>query len=95
MLSFKMMKMPKHCCYFGCLALITNFFELNRDIFLVLLPARPRRIAKRSSIHKDLINTNQDLKGKWSEITIETIASKYLTVLKLKLLEGTKKKKFL
>jgi hypothetical protein len=36
---------------------------------------------------------NQDLKG-WSEITIETIVSKYLTVLKLKLLEGTKKKKF-
>ena len=44
---------------------------------------------------KNLINRVDELKGKWSEITIDTIASKYLTILKkLKLLEGNQKKKF-
>jgi hypothetical protein len=73
------------------------FFELNRDIFLKYYLQGRAELPKEAVVAyiKDLINTNQDLKGKWSEITIETIASKYLTVLKkLKLLEGTKKKKF-
>jgi hypothetical protein len=44
---------------------------------------------------KDLINRTEELQGRWSENTISTIASKYLTVLKkLNLLEGTQKKSF-
>lgn len=73
------------------------FFELNRDIFLKYYLQGRAELPKEAVVAyiKDLISTNEDLKGKWSEITIETIASKYLTVLKkLKLVEGTKKKKF-
>jgi hypothetical protein len=44
---------------------------------------------------KDLISRTPELKGKWSELTIKTIASKYLTVLKkMNILEGSRKKTF-
>ena len=73
------------------------FFELNRDLFLRYYFQGRAELPKESVIAyiKDLISREDELKGKWSEITIETIASKYLTILKkLKLLEGNQKKKF-
>ena len=73
------------------------FFELNRDLFLRYYFQGQAELPKESVIAyiKDLISREDELKGKWSEITIETIASKYLTILKkLKLLEGNQKKKF-
>ena len=73
------------------------FFELNRDVFLKYYFQGRAELPKEAVIAyiKDLINRVDDLKGKWSEITIDTIASKYLTILKkLKLLEGNQKKKF-
>lgn len=73
------------------------FFELNRDVFLKYYFQGRAELSKETVIAyiKDLINRVDELKGKWSEITIDTIASKYLTILKkLKLLEGNKKKKF-
>jgi hypothetical protein len=73
------------------------FFELNRDVFLKYYFQGRAELPKDAVIAymKDLISRCDDLKGKWSESTIDTIASKYLTVLKkLKLLEGTNRKKF-
>jgi hypothetical protein len=73
------------------------FFELNRDVFLKYYFQGRAELPKEAVIAyiKDLISRVDELKGKWSEITIETIASKYLTILKkLKLLEGNQKKKF-
>lgn len=73
------------------------FFELNRDLFLKYYFQGRAELSKEVVIAyiKDLISRVDDIKGKWSEITIDTIASKYLTILKkLKLLEGNQKKKF-
>ena len=73
------------------------FFELNRDLFLKYYFQGRAELPKEAVIAyiKDLISRVDDLKGKWSEITIDTIASKYLTILKkLKLLERNQKKKF-
>jgi hypothetical protein len=73
------------------------FFELNRDVFLKYYFQGRAELPKEAVIAyiKDLISRVDDLNGKWSEITIGTIASKYLTILKkLKLLEGNQKKKF-
>ena len=73
------------------------FFELNRDVFLKYYFQGRAELPKEAVIAyiKDLISRVDDLNGKWSEITIDTIASKYLTILKkLKLLEGNQKKKF-
>ena len=73
------------------------FFELNRDVFLKYYFQGRAELPKEAVIAyiKDLISRVDDLKGKWSEITIETIASKYLTILKkLNLVEGNQKKKF-
>ncbi len=73
------------------------FFELNRDLFLKYYFQGRAELPKEAVIAyiKDLISREDDLKGKWSEITIETIASKYLTILKkLNLVEGNQKKKF-
>ncbi len=73
------------------------FFELNKEVFLKYYYQGRAELPKEAVIAfiKDLIDKNPELKGKWSEITIETIASKYLTVLKkLHLLEGNHKKKF-
>lgn len=73
------------------------FFELNRDVFLKYYFQGRSELPKEAVIAyiKDLISRELELKGKWSEITIDTIASKYLTILKkLKLVEGNQKKKF-
>ena len=73
------------------------FFELNRDVFLKYYFQGRAVLPKEAVIAylKDLISRVDDLKGKWSEITIDTIASKYLTILKkLNLVEGNQKKKF-
>ncbi len=73
------------------------FYELNRDLFLKYYLQGRAELPKEAVIAyiKDLISRVDELKGKWSEITIDTIASKYLTVLKkLKLLEGHQKKRF-
>jgi hypothetical protein len=44
---------------------------------------------------KELISKNEDFKGKWSEKTIHTVATKYLSLLtKLNFLEGKQKKTF-
>lgn len=74
------------------------FFELNRDVFLKYYFQGRAELPKDAVIAyiKDLISRVDELKGKWSEITIDTIASKYLTILKkLKLVEGNQKKKFI
>ncbi len=73
------------------------FYELNRDVFLKYYFQGRAQLPKDDIIAylKDVISRNIELKGKWSEITIDTIASKYLTILKkLHLLEGTQKKSF-
>ncbi len=73
------------------------FFELNKDVFLKYYFQGRAELPKETVIAyiKDLISKNNELKGKWSEITVNTIASKYLTILKkLHLLEGNQKKRF-
>jgi len=73
------------------------FYEINRDVFLKYYFQGRAELPKDAIIAyiKDLISKNASLKGKWSEITIDTIASKYLTVLKkLHLLEGNQKKRY-
>lgn len=73
------------------------FYELNRDVFIKYYFQGRAQLPKEDVIAylKDVISRNIELKGKWSEITIDTIASKYLTILKkLNLLEGTQRKSF-
>lgn len=73
------------------------FFDLNKDVFLKYYYQGRAELPKETVIAyiKDLIGKNAELKGKWSEITIDTIASKYLTILKkLHLLEGHQKKRY-
>lgn len=73
------------------------FRELNNLLFLkYYYQGRAEFPAKDVEAYlKDLINRTEELQGRWSENTISTIASKYLTVLKkLNLLEGTQKKSF-
>lgn len=73
------------------------FYELNRDVLLKYYFQGRAQFPKDDIIAylKDLISRHVELKGKWSEITIDVIASKYLTILKkLYLLEGTQKKSF-
>lgn len=73
------------------------FYELNRDLFLKYYFQGRAQLPKDDIVAylKDLISRNIELKGKWSEETIITIASKYLTCLKkLHLLEGTQRKSF-
>jgi hypothetical protein len=73
------------------------FYALNKDVFLKYYYQGRAEFPKDNVIAyiKDLISKNAELKGKWSEITIDTIASKYLTILKkLNLLEGNQKKRF-
>lgn len=75
----------------------TLFYELNRDVFLKYYFQGRAELPKDDVIAyiKDLISRNKELKGKWSEKTIDTIAYKYLTILKkLHLLEGKQKKTF-
>ena len=73
------------------------FRELNNLLFLkYYYQGRAEFPAKDVEAYlKDLINRTEELQGRWSENTISTIASKYLTILKkLNLLEGTQKKSF-
>ena len=73
------------------------FLELNRDVFLKYLYQGRAELPVTDVIAylKDVISRHSEMKGKWSELTIKTIASKYLTTLvKLNLLEGRQKKKF-
>lgn len=73
------------------------FFELNQFLFLNYYYQGRSDLPKEDVVAyiKDLISRTEELKGKWSEITIDTIASKYLTILKkLDLLEGNQKKKY-
>lgn len=73
------------------------FRELNNKLFLkYYYQGRAEFPAKDVEAYlKDLINRTEDFQGRWSENTISTIASKYLTTLKkLNLLEGTQKKSF-
>jgi hypothetical protein len=79
--------------------LINNklFFDITKEVFLKEYYSGKVSFSKEYVIAfiKDLIFNNDDLKGKWGESTINTIASKYLTILKkLDLLEGSKIKKF-
>ena len=73
------------------------FFELNRDVFFKYYYQGRAVLPKEDIVAylKEFLHSNTELKGKWSDITIETIASKYLTVLKkFGLLEGVQKKHF-
>lgn len=73
------------------------FRKLNNRLFLkYYYQGRAEFPAKDvEAFLKDLINRTEELQGRWSENTISTIASKYLTILKkLNLLEGTQKKSF-
>ena len=56
------------------------FYELNQQLFLNYYYQGRAELPKEDVIAyiKDLISRTSELKGKWSEITIETIASKYL-----------------
>lgn len=75
----------------------TLFLEITRDVFLKAYYSGRVSLPKDDIVAymKDLISKKDELKGSWSESTINTIASKYLTVLKkLDLVEGTAKKKF-
>lgn len=79
--------------------LATNqlFHEITRDVFFKAYFSGRISLPKDDVVAyiKELVSQNDDLKGSWSQITIETIASKYLTILKkLDLLEGTNKKSF-
>lgn len=73
------------------------FYKLNNELFVkYYLQGRAEfPVTTVEAYLKDLIANDPQLKGQWSESTIQTIASKYLTVLKkLHLLEGTQKKRF-
>lgn len=73
------------------------FLEITRDVFLKAYYSGRVSLPKDDIVAyiKYLIFTKDELKGRWSESTINTIASKYLTVLKkLNLVDGTSKKTF-
>lgn len=73
------------------------FFEINVDVFVKNYFSGRVGFPKDDIVAyiKELISKNPELKQKWSELTIETIASKYLTILKkLDLVEGSNKKSF-
>jgi hypothetical protein len=73
------------------------FYEINKDVFVKNYFSGRVSFAKEDIVAyiKELISKKPQLKEKWSELTIQTIASKYLTILKkLDLLEGTVKKTF-
>ncbi|HUX56889.1 MAG TPA: BrxA family protein [Bacteroidales bacterium] len=75
----------------------TLFYDLNRDLFLKFYFLGRAELPKSDIIAylKDIFQNNPELKGNWSEKTIDIVASKYLTVLKrLHLLEGSRKKKY-
>lgn len=74
------------------------FYEINKDVYLKYYYQGRTGLPVQEVLAylKDKINQNKELKGRWSEKTIQTIASKYLTILKkLGLLEGGQKKNFI
>ena len=73
------------------------FFEISRDVFIKNYFSGRVTFAKEDIVAyiKDISSTTPELKDKFTDITINTIASKYLTVLKkLDLIEGKQKKSF-
>lgn len=79
--------------------LVTNqlFFEITKNVFIKSYFSGRVSLPKDDIVAfiKDLISKNDELKNAWSQVTIETIASKYLTILKkLEILEGSSKKTF-
>lgn len=73
------------------------FYEINTEVFAKNYFAGRVSFPKDDIIAyiKDLICRKPQLRDKWSELTIETIASKYLTILKkLDLVDGSSKKMF-
>lgn len=73
------------------------FFEISRDVFIKNYFSGRVLFAKEDIVAyiKDLSSSTPELKGKFTDLTISTIASKYLTVLKkLDLVEGKQKKSF-
>lgn len=73
------------------------FYELNRDVYFKFYFQGRMEFPKEDVIAylKDLISRTPDLKDRWSDKTIDTVAYKYLSVLKkLHLLKGSKKKTF-
>lgn len=90
---------PSQALLFFWLFSINNrlFYELNRDVYFKFYFQGRMEFPKEDVIAylKDLISRTPELKGKWSESTIDTIAYKYLSVLKkLHLLKGSRKKTF-
>lgn len=73
------------------------FYEMNRDVYLKFYFQGRAELPMPEVLAylKELVNQNPELKDRWSEKTIRTIASKYLTILKkFGLLEGGQKKSF-
>ena len=73
------------------------FFELNRDVFLKYYFQGRASIPTEDVVAyiKDAFSRDTETTSKWTEVTIETTASKYLTILKkLELVEGIRTKKF-
>ncbi|MBI6121037.1 BrxA family protein [Salegentibacter maritimus] len=73
------------------------FFDLNRDVYFNYYYQGRTELPKADVVAylKDKLATNSELKEKWSENTINTVAYKYLSVLKkMHLLEGSRKKTF-
>ncbi|MFK5938150.1 MAG: DUF1819 family protein [Sulfurimonas sp.] len=73
------------------------FYEISRDVFIKNYFSGRVSFAKEDIVAyiKDLGSTTPEMKDKFTDITINTIASKYLTVLKkLDLIEGKQKKTF-
>jgi len=73
------------------------FYEITKNVFIKAYFSGRVSLPKDDVVAfiKELISQTPELKDLWSEITINTIASKYLTVLKkLNLVDGTSKKTF-
>ncbi|GHC46787.1 BrxA family protein [Ulvibacter litoralis] len=90
---------PSQALLFFWLFSLNNklFYELNRDVYLKFYFQGRMEFPKEDVIAylKDLISRTPELKGRWSDNTIDTIAYKYLSVLKkLHLLKGSRKKTF-
>lgn len=73
------------------------FFEINRDVFLKNYFNGRVALPKDDVLAylKEIVANDKNLKEKWSDSTVEIIASKYLTLMKkLSLMEGGQKKSF-
>ena len=73
------------------------FFEISRDVFIKNYFSGRVTFGKEDIVAyiKDISSSTPELKDKFTDITINTIASKYLTVLKkLDLIDGKQKKTF-